>query len=119
MERCPLPITTGGPFDPSPDKDIFWDGQIPDECYRSLMRALMSSEVKHTYYNAEEEFDWDGCGNEADRENIDKYIAYGIQRKDDSPERYGVEEYGIQDDAETQAGTPYRKTEVDFTCRRD
>ncbi len=104
-EHCPLPITTESTSDCN---GIFWESAIPDECYRCLLRALLSSEVKTTHNLA----GIDG--------GEDKYTMYGIRREDDSPRRYGIEEHGVEADSiDSQNGLLLSKSETYFNCRRD
>jgi hypothetical protein len=87
-EQCPLTITVGSY---EADREgLLWDTGLPDECYRCLMRALKSANAKTEYFQPE-------LGEDEDEEMIDRYLANGLRRVDDSSQRFGVQEHGIED----------------------
>lgn len=105
-ERCLLPITIDNPSDRN---DIFWESDIPDECYRCLLRALLGPEVETTYYNVADINDGEA-----------EYTMHGIRREGDGSRRCGIEEHGIEADLlDSQNGVLLSKSKVYFNCRRD
>jgi len=53
-----------------------------------------------------------------DEDQLDTYVADGIRRTNDTAERFGIQECGIDDEGVNE-GSLYYRTEVTFSCPKN